>query len=280
MRPNKSVARRSFTFSNVCSFLALTVALGTGTAYAANTVGSSDIIDEAILSQDIKNDEVKTADIGNSQVAAGNIKPAAVIASRLGPDAVDSTKVLIDSLTSADLAAGAVTASELASNAVNSSKVGANVLTGADINESTLAGVNAATVAGMSVKKINFQVPYGTANTKILDFPGKFQMYAECQAFGDRLDVNIYPGENGTMIAGLSGYMNVFDDSNSTRDMAAVGGGYDAGTVYLVDNVFPGLAPKWARIDFGAPSGFVAHLDLLLSVFGDSCSLTGTVIAG
>ena len=36
---------RALTFSNVCSFLALTIALGTGTAYAANTVFSTDIVD-------------------------------------------------------------------------------------------------------------------------------------------------------------------------------------------------------------------------------------------
>ena len=38
--------RSRLTFANVCSFLALTIALGTGGAYAANTVGSDDIIDE------------------------------------------------------------------------------------------------------------------------------------------------------------------------------------------------------------------------------------------
>ena len=45
----------------VTSTLALVVALG-GTAYAADTVGSSDIINESLLSEDIKNGEVTTAD--------------------------------------------------------------------------------------------------------------------------------------------------------------------------------------------------------------------------
>jgi hypothetical protein len=49
---------RGFTFAKVCSVLALTVALGTGTAYAANTVFSTDIVDG----------EVKAADIGANQV--------------------------------------------------------------------------------------------------------------------------------------------------------------------------------------------------------------------
>jgi hypothetical protein len=42
----------------VCSFIALTVALGTRGAYAANTVFSTDIVDA----------QVKTADIGAQAV--------------------------------------------------------------------------------------------------------------------------------------------------------------------------------------------------------------------
>ena len=49
---------RRLTFANVCSFLALLIALGTGSAYAANTVFSTDIVDG----------EVKTADLDNNAV--------------------------------------------------------------------------------------------------------------------------------------------------------------------------------------------------------------------
>ena len=46
--------RSRLTFANVVSMLALFVALATGGAYAANTIGSSDVIDDSLLSQDIK----------------------------------------------------------------------------------------------------------------------------------------------------------------------------------------------------------------------------------
>jgi hypothetical protein len=36
---------RSTTFANVCSLLALTIAIGTGGAYAAHTVFYTDIVD-------------------------------------------------------------------------------------------------------------------------------------------------------------------------------------------------------------------------------------------
>ena len=56
--------------------LALFLVIAGGTAYAANTIGSSDIIDESILSRDIKNGEVQTADIGNNQVRGNDVRNA------------------------------------------------------------------------------------------------------------------------------------------------------------------------------------------------------------
>lgn len=47
--------RPRLSYANVASTIALVAALGTGGAYAANTIGSDDIIDESIQAQDIKN---------------------------------------------------------------------------------------------------------------------------------------------------------------------------------------------------------------------------------
>jgi hypothetical protein len=104
---------RSFTFSNVCSFLALTIALGTGTAYAANTIGSDDIIDESIQGIDIKNGQVRSADILNGGVGSVD----------LGADSVNATQI----------ADGSVGTLDLGSNAVTGAKVANNSLTTADI---------------------------------------------------------------------------------------------------------------------------------------------------
>lgn len=73
----------------IISCIALLVALGPAVR-AADTVGSSDIIDELILSQDIKNGEVRTPD--------------------LATNAVTSAKVLNNSLTVADIAGADVSA--------------------------------------------------------------------------------------------------------------------------------------------------------------------------
>jgi hypothetical protein len=50
--------RKHLTFANVCSLLALFIAIGTGGAYAANTIGSSDIINDQVYSADVRNDNL------------------------------------------------------------------------------------------------------------------------------------------------------------------------------------------------------------------------------
>ena len=58
--------RSRLTYANVMSTIAVFAALGTGGAYAADTIGSADIIDDSILSQDIKDGEVKTRTSGTA----------------------------------------------------------------------------------------------------------------------------------------------------------------------------------------------------------------------
>ena len=76
--------RARLTFANACSFLALLIALGTGSAYAANTVFSTDIVDG----------EVKTADLDSNAVRSTKIGTGQVPNQDLGADAVDGSKVL------------------------------------------------------------------------------------------------------------------------------------------------------------------------------------------
>jgi hypothetical protein len=72
-------------------------------AYAANTVGSSDIINESILSEDIKNGQVKNSDIAANAVTTSKINDGAVKSSDIGDSEVKA----------ADIAADAVGASEI-----------------------------------------------------------------------------------------------------------------------------------------------------------------------
>jgi hypothetical protein len=125
--------RRRLTFANVCSFIALVVALGTGSAYAANTIGSADIIDESIQSVDIKNGQVKNADLAAGAVTSPKIATAAVANSAIAPGAVDSNSVLDESLSASDLAPDSVGVSEIADNSIDTGEIVDNSLFAADL---------------------------------------------------------------------------------------------------------------------------------------------------
>src|SRR3954449_12988576 len=123
--------RARLTYANVASTLSLFIAVATGGAYAANTIGSGDVIDESLLSQDLKNGEVKNADIGADAMTSSKLANGSVQNSDLGPDAVTTSKIKAGNVGTTDLAAGAVT----------SAKVGDDSLTGADVRESSLGKV-------------------------------------------------------------------------------------------------------------------------------------------
>ena len=102
--------------------LALFLVIAGGTAYAVDTVGSADIIDESILSQDIKNAEVKTTELAASAVQTGKIADNQVFSADVRDDTLPN---------------GGLTAADLAANAVGTSEVDGS-LTGDDIDETTL----------------------------------------------------------------------------------------------------------------------------------------------
>lgn len=79
--------------ANVVAYLALFVALGGTGAYAANTIGSSDVIDESLLSQDIKNGQVRGGDLGGDAVSSAKIKAGGVATTDLADDAVTPAKL-------------------------------------------------------------------------------------------------------------------------------------------------------------------------------------------
>src|SRR4051812_28759488 len=74
---------------DIFALLGCVAALGGGTAYAANTIGSDDVIDESLQSVDIKNGEVGTSDLKNSSVTSLKIHNGSVLTDEIGANAVD-----------------------------------------------------------------------------------------------------------------------------------------------------------------------------------------------
>ena len=111
--------RSALTFANVCSFLALLIALATGTAYAANTIFSKDIV----------NGQVKKADIGARAVSTGKIADGGVRPIDIADGAISGAKILDGAVANADLAGSAVTGAKVASNSLSTADIA-----GADVN--------------------------------------------------------------------------------------------------------------------------------------------------
>ncbi len=77
--------RSRLTYANVMSTIAVFVALATGTAYAANTVFSTDIVDGQVKSVDVGNGEILSADVKDQSLTTFDVSTF------LGADVVDNT---------------------------------------------------------------------------------------------------------------------------------------------------------------------------------------------
>jgi hypothetical protein len=116
---------RRLTYANVVASLALFVALG-GTAYAVNTIGSTDIIDG----------EVKSVDIGPNAVDSARVRDETLntfdVHSFLGVDVVDG------SLTGADIQDGSIGPIEIAAGSLTTNQVASDTFLGTDLRAETL----------------------------------------------------------------------------------------------------------------------------------------------
>jgi hypothetical protein len=153
--------RHPFAFANVVSVLALVIALGTGTAYAANTVFSTDIVDG----------EVKTPDIGSDSVDASKV----VDGSLSGADVADHTIAMVD-LKGTDhrlaLSVGAISSGRCATIAVNATGArpgdGAVLSTVRAIPSTMLISAQRALTDAVQIKICNLS---GATSAAITDLP-------------------------------------------------------------------------------------------------------------
>ena len=120
--------RSRLSYANVTATLALFVALGGTTAYAANTVFSTDIVDNQVFPADIRNDNLSGGGIGPEDLAPNSVTSSEVRDDTLG----------FGGLTSADLRSGSVTSSELAPFTINEGDIAPHVIDNRHINPGTL----------------------------------------------------------------------------------------------------------------------------------------------
>ena len=78
--------RSHLTYANVMVTLLAIGALTGGVAYAADTIGSSDVIDNSLQSVDLRNNNVRSADVQNAGPNGGGLTSADLAEGAVGPN--------------------------------------------------------------------------------------------------------------------------------------------------------------------------------------------------
>lgn len=134
--------RRHLTYANVASTVALAIAIGAGSAFAAGQ---------------LRPGSVGARQLRPGAVTADKIRKQAVTAPKIEALAVKQGKIAGQAVTAAKLATGAVSTEKIANGAVGAGKIPSDSLTGEQVNESTLGRVPSANTA-------NFATTAETAN--------------------------------------------------------------------------------------------------------------------
>jgi hypothetical protein len=109
---------RRLSYANVMSTLAVALALGGGVAYAANTIGSSDIINGQVKSPDIGNNEIRSIDVRDDTLANGGLTASDLQAEAVGTSEVANDTSAGGGLSASDLGASSVGTSEVADGSI------------------------------------------------------------------------------------------------------------------------------------------------------------------
>jgi hypothetical protein len=137
------VSLRRPSHATVIAYLALFIAVASGTAIAAKKIGPSGlkksavtakkIANEAVTTAKLKDDAVTGTKLDNGAVGEGKIDADAVTANKLAPNSVGTNKIRDEAVESAKIPNGAITEGKIGNNAVIGSKVADGSLGPADV---------------------------------------------------------------------------------------------------------------------------------------------------
>jgi hypothetical protein len=139
---------------NVVAWLALFVALGGTGAYAANTIRSSDIVDNEVYTSDVRDDtlsfgglyhqDLAANSVRSSEIASGAVGSSEVVDNSLGSlDVYEESMLFNNTLNANDIGSDAVNSAEIASSAVGSAEVADSSLNDEDVGERTFVNFTA-----------------------------------------------------------------------------------------------------------------------------------------
>ena len=183
--------RARLSYANVASTLALFLALGTGTAYAANEWTGENIVDQSLTAADLQIGTIGTLRVQDNSLQAIDLAPDSVTGSEIATNAVGDTEIANDSIDSgeiidnsliagdlgissvgaSEIATGAVGASEIATGAVGASEIANNTVSSFDLAGGTSNGainVSAGSIANGRCADLDTGVPGAVAGDAVI----------------------------------------------------------------------------------------------------------------
>ena len=132
--------------------LALFVALGTGTAWAANEYTGDNIVNGSLTSADYKNDDIRgedvrdegltNADILDGTLLGGDIRNGTLGTNDYGDNSIDTLDITNATITGNDIAAASITGGRLAPNGITTGHIADGEVYSADIRDQTITGAD------------------------------------------------------------------------------------------------------------------------------------------
>jgi hypothetical protein len=126
--------RPRLSYANVVSTLCLILVVGGGVAYAANTVGSDDIINGQVKSVDIGTGQVRSVDVGNDNLTGADVADNGLGTAEIAAGSLFGSDVFDGSITSADLGTSSVASSEIANGSITGDDIGTHTVGQGDID--------------------------------------------------------------------------------------------------------------------------------------------------
>lgn len=165
--------RRCASFANVCSLLALTIVLSTGTAYAVNTVRSKDIVNGQVKMVDLGRNAVDSTKVADNSLTADDLGTGSVNSNELATDSVNETEIADSSIDSGEIVDHSVGSIELGDGAVGTTQVADGSLTGSDIASDTISTSDlVGTDQNGSISLSSGAVAQGRCNSYSIGVPG------------------------------------------------------------------------------------------------------------
>jgi hypothetical protein len=274
----KSILRRRPSPALAISCVALFLSLG-GVSYglATGSIDSREIKDSTVRSKDVRNDTLRSNDLRNNTVRSSDLRN--------------------NSLRTFDIRNNEVRGFDIRNSSVQGRDVAFDTLTGADVSEPSLDKVpsaaaadtaasagNAATVGGMSVRKIFVKQAVGTAVAEIFRGDG-FALEAGCPAAEAVLQLDGIAG--GPETSATWRVTNPSDESDFVSDADLAAG--DDHSLIDTDQAPAGMPVNAARglatVTVSTTGGGVATVQIAAhespAFQGESvCAFRGTVVSG